>query len=1087
MRQPLKNALGRLVNLTVIGLYLNGMTFTAWADGVIAGSEAGQSVGQQVIQVFDGGSAATTLQDIFPDAGSTTSLEEVFGDDVKTIDTGLQANTRLRSEASSEGEAYRTLIDSNNRLSVDLSKDPMLNQADQVRSADFMAGFKQSFADCSSTDVFETITKSAHVPNYKTCERVVDQGGTVEFYHDYKLGVVEYVSGQPNFQSCGSGCLYIWVGTVGDNYWSGHCKIYEEFTRFRVLNKDAIISATIDRAVFDDYFQVLFNDDLLWTHTPGVFPPETAGACERSTSWKVSPNTDITSAFNTSDDVITFKTRTSVTGGGEGYARIKILFDPKKAIVDNGWGPKERLPMFDMINDGFCTNVSINCTSMPPVDASGCVEENGVKVCRSDMQPSPHKDLDPFCKKATVSANCSFYKGQMECYTDANGNEQCPTNGADSCGVNHDLQIKQQGMTGKVAANGRNVTTAEFDFVAGTWTIISPSDGTKFNGSATQVNYQEYCSDNATQIDLIGTSHWTEHGLGGKLDTSITHKVLTHPTCENGLKATVQLRDTKTDDDLEYTLTGIFSFRLARIESDTWTPKSCIDQGLAVLNGECSGGSIEVTKGVANEGECGTIAGIHLCPGSALYERIKPSPLGTSRLAQQVRVTGCGVTESTLNTCTQYEQDPNCGFISQSCIEGAKGETGSCYAYEEIWDCGYDTSYQTTVNTGSQIDCPGGARCMGTECFDTSNTKSGDFAYAVAMLQVAQFAEHDLDCGGDGTDITEANDCKVFKGEAMECKKALGGYVDCCEAPESVSIFDYVNLTMNTLKMTSSLEALSRTGNLFAPGYWAAGSNALVTGGTSLIKGQWGTIVDSATAAFQDTLAGVAQDTLMSQMQKWLMQQAYDAMIEMGATAAADAVFATGADGAVTGLSSQAAMVVNIIGWVYMVYVIVDLLINIIWECEQKEFELGAKKETRQCHFVGSYCASKVMGSCVEKREAYCCFGSVVGRIIQESAREQLKLGWGTAKAPSCEGITPAQMAKMDWSRVDLSEWIGMLNLAGRLPTMNTVSLEHLTGSGSGLGQFSDGQRLNTLDRNIERLDGFDVDAVKKQAELDMR
>lgn len=222
MRQPLKTTLRRLVNLTVIGLYLNSMTFTAWADAVTAGSSAGQSVGQQVLQAFDGGDASITLKDLFPDAGDTTSLKEVYGNDVKTIDLGLQANSRLRSESSSEGDAYRTLIDSGNRVSVDLSRDPMLSQADKVRSPDFMDGFKQNFSDCKKTDVFENVTKNAHVASYKTCERVIDQGGSVDFTHDYKLGVVEYVSGQPNFQSCGRGCLYIWVGTVGNNYWNGY-------------------------------------------------------------------------------------------------------------------------------------------------------------------------------------------------------------------------------------------------------------------------------------------------------------------------------------------------------------------------------------------------------------------------------------------------------------------------------------------------------------------------------------------------------------------------------------------------------------------------------------------------------------------------------------------------------------------------------------------------------------------------------------------------------------------------------------------------------------------------------------------------
>ena len=76
----------------------------------------------------------------------------------------------------------------------------------------------------------------------------------------------------------------------------------------------------------------------------------------------------------------------------------------------------------------------------------------------------------------------------------------------------------------------------------------------------------------------------------------------------------------------------------------------------------------------------------------------------------------------------------------------------------------------------------------------------------------------------------------------------------------------------------------------------------------------------------------------------------------------------------------------------------------------------------------------------------------------------------------------------MDWSRVDLSEWIGMLNLAGRLPTASTVSLDDVTGSGSGLGGLTEGSnRLNTLDRNLERLKDFDVEGVKKQYELDLK
>lgn len=1090
MRAPLRHLLRRVAVTVVTGLYLNSMTFTAWADAVSAGASAGQQVGVQSIQSVTASNPNLTLKDIFPDvSGSqTTTLEGVYGDDTGTLNLGNNANTRLATENSSDGDAYRVLLGSSKRVSQDLSNDPLFKQADQVRTTTFMDGFNQNFADCKRTDVFEQVQGTAHVANYKTCERVADQGGTKEFIHDYKVGVVEYVSGQPNYQSCGVGCIYIWVGTVGDNYWGGHCAVYEEYTRFRVINRDAIISAVIERATFDDYFEIYFNDSMLWTHSPGVFPPETAGGCERATSWNVNPNKDVTTEFKADGDVLTFKTRTSVTGGGEGYARIKITFDPAKAIKDNGWGPEDRLPMLTMINDGFCTNVSVQCTSMPPKDANGCIEENGVRVCPEHIQPAPTSALDPFCRKATVSAQCSFYKGPMECYTDANGNQQCPTNGSDTCGVNHDLQIQTTGMTGMIAANGRNVVTAEFDFVAGTWRTISPSDGTRFNGSVTKINYAEVCGDKPSQIDSAGVGFWSGHGVGGELDTSIVQKVLTAPSCANGLKATVQLTDTKSDSDLEYTLTGDFRFRVSKIISDTWTPQSCIDQGKAVLSGQCSGGTIQVTKGIASEGECGTIAGVNICPGSPLYEQIKPSPLGTSRLAEQVRVTGCGTTAATLDTCQKYEKDPNCGFISQSCIQGAQGGTGACYAYEEVWDCGYDTSYPTVVNTGQTIECPGGARCMGTECFDNSNAKSGDFAYAVAMLQVAQFAEHDLSCGGDGTDIEVANNCQVFPGEAMECKKALGGYVDCCEAPEGVSIFDYVNLTMSSLKMASSVEAMARNGLSGAHyGYWQAAQEAVTTGATELIKGEWGSVVDSATGAWDKTLLGESTNGLVSQFQGWLMEQAYKTMVDMGAQNAANAIFQESASGQGMALTSQAAAVLNFVGMIYTAYVMVDLLINMIWECEPKEFELGAKKETRQCSFVGSYCASKVLGSCVEKREAYCCFSSVVGRIIQEQGRPQLGMTFGDPKNPTCEGLTPAQLGQIDWSKIDLSEWIGMLSMTGNLPTVNTVSLDNLTGAGSSLGDvFKDGERLNTLDRNLQRLEGTDPDALKRQAEQEM-
>ncbi|GAB6075338.1 conjugal transfer protein TraN [Desulfurobacterium crinifex] len=77
-----------------------------------------------------------------------------------------------------------------------------------------------------------------------------------------------------------------------------------------------------------------------------------------------------------------------------------------------------------------------------------------------------------------------------------------------------------------------------------------------------------------------------------------------------------------------------------------------------------------------------------------------------------------------------------------------------------------------------------------------------------------------------------------------------------------------------------------------------------------------------------------------------------------------------------------------------------------------------------QCHYIGSYCAVKVLGVCLQRKKTYCCFNSVLARIIQEQGRPQLGIGWGDAKHPNCRGFTPEEFQKIDFSKIDFSEWL---------------------------------------------------------------
>ena len=128
----------------------------------------------------------------------------------------------------------------------------------------------------------------------------------------------------------------LYMGVVGDNYWGGWCTIYEHWTRVRVMQPQAIRKVVIEFAKWDDWLQIYIGKsdirymDLVYEGPyPGQFPPETDGACELSTSWEKAPNVDVTRYFRNvpANSIVSFKTRVSVAGNGEGYARLRIYYD----------------------------------------------------------------------------------------------------------------------------------------------------------------------------------------------------------------------------------------------------------------------------------------------------------------------------------------------------------------------------------------------------------------------------------------------------------------------------------------------------------------------------------------------------------------------------------------------------------------------------------------------------------------------------------------------------------------------------------------------------------------------------------------
>ncbi|MDW2302547.1 conjugal transfer protein TraN [Vibrio alginolyticus] len=361
---------------------------------------------------------------------------DVYGSDAQTIMQGQAAQKKYEEKtlatAETSGErAYHILKKSISNQKPDLANDPIWAATDDVFNN--LEEIAQDFANCTIDKELVSNGKSYHVPVYKTCERLPAIEDNYSIFHEYEVGVIKHHSGATNIASCGDGCTTLWLGTIGNNYWSGNCTIYEQQMQVEVIQPQAIQSAIVDYAKFDDWFQIHLNGEKVYNGPyPDQFPPETDGRCELSNSWVKRPNINVLNSFRSTPEkgILTFKNRTSVSGEGEGYAKITINYDASDLVYAESWSDQELIDKAYAIkkqaDDGFC-EASFTCANMPAsVDENGCAVINGIRVCEENFDDNPLSDLgiSPFCQRIDIESNCGFNEGQI-CTTNIEGVETC--------------------------------------------------------------------------------------------------------------------------------------------------------------------------------------------------------------------------------------------------------------------------------------------------------------------------------------------------------------------------------------------------------------------------------------------------------------------------------------------------------------------------------------------------------------------------------------------------------------------------------------------------------------------------------------
>lgn len=331
------------------------------------------------------------------------------------------------------------------------------------------------------------------------------------------------------------------------------------------------------------------------------------------------------------------------------------------------------------------------------------------------------------------------------------------------------------------------------------------------------------------------------------------------------------------------------------------------------------------------------------------------------------------------NDCQQYI-DKGCKKIDETCIEST--DPIGCVMSQVTYSCLTEKGTTTTTK-----DCSTQVSCYQGVCWDTSHPNDTDFAKAVAAQEAAREATV---YGSDG---------ELFGGEAESCRKGYGGIKNCCGSSSGAE----TNNSIMSQVGTSMVAGAAQYGSKYMYDFAYDNSSWVQSGSSAL---------------------GLSAPTDPS-----LSFGVY------GLTYTFGAVPATGLlGGPVYGLGG---------GFYFDPYSFaIAVAIQVVMElksCEPEEQKLGMHLGANLCHFVGSYCSKKVMGACLETTQSYCCYNSVLSRIINEQGKPQINKGWGTPESPSCGGFSVEEFQQIDFSALDLSEFTDDIMNATVLPNVEDI------------------------------------------------
>lgn len=125
-----------------------------------------------------------------------------------------------------------------------------------------------------------------------------------------------------------------------------------------------------------------------------------------------------------------------------------------------------------------------------------------------------------------------------------------------------------------------------------------------------------------------------------------------------------------------------------------------------------------------------------------------------------------------------------------------------------------------------------------------------------------------------------------------------------------------------------------------------------------------------------------------------------------------------------TELVSTLATVATVVSIALVIYSLASFIYDFIFQCTKDDVMTSYKTGMSLCHKVGVKCSERALGVCIKREKICCCFNTILARVLHEQARPQLGRGWGGPENHDCSGFSPGELASIDFSRVDLTEYM---------------------------------------------------------------